>query len=320
MPLGVLFALMAYGIYACGDAVIKGFSGQIGVFEIAFFTAAFSAVPMIFCKRREERWSDAFRMVHPWLSQLRAVCGVSCAMLGIYAFTTIPLAEAYAIAFLAPVFVTVISVLVLRETVSLQRWILLLATFAGVLIVVRPGFRELQLGHLSMLGAALLSSVNTILLRKIAPHETRMGLFSVLLIYTLGFNGIMMLGGFTMPDLTQFALLAAAGVSGGIGQLLFISATRLVPASQVAPAHYSQILWAVIFGATFFNEVPDSVAVVGLVLVVCAGLANVVSDETRKRTISRIGLLRGRQAARVVAPVPANDTASPTPQTGTRAA
>jgi drug/metabolite transporter (DMT)-like permease len=306
MPVGVLLAFAAYAIYSCGDAIIKGFGGHLTVFEIGFFTACFSLLPAMVTKGRDESWRRTFQLNRPWLVHLRSACGVGSSILVIYGFTTIPLAEVYSIAFLAPVFITIISVLVLKEQVSAQRWLLLFATFAGVLIVVRPGFRELHLGHLAVLVAAVFSSINTTILRRVSPHEKRLNLFGVLTTYTIGVNAVLMLPDFHLPTLEQLVFVFVAGCTGGIGQLLFIAATKRIPASQMAPVQYSQIIWAMIFGAAFYSEVPDLVALLGMAVVVGAGVLNVVPDEARWRAIRRFAVLRERPAS-VTAAAAAND-------------
>jgi drug/metabolite transporter (DMT)-like permease len=93
---------------------------------------------------------------------------------------------------------------------------------------------------------------------------------------------------FTLPSLEEFGLLIAIGGLGGTGNVLFINATRLAPISQIAPAQYSQIAWAIIFGAVFFHEYPDLIAYLGLAVVVTFGILNIISDETRIRIFSRL--------------------------------
>jgi drug/metabolite transporter (DMT)-like permease len=222
--------------------------------------------------------------------QLRSVTGVIGNLCIIYAFTHIPLAEAYSIAFLAPIFVVALSVYFLAEKVSWHRWFFLAMTFAGVLLVVRPGFRELQPGHLAAIVAALMGGISTTTLRKVAPVEKRVSLLGWPLGYIVLVNGILMLPTFHWPTWEEFALLLAIGALGGTGNILFIAATRRAPVSQIAPAQYSQIAWAVVFGAIFFHEFPDTVAYCGLVVVAFGGILNVMSDETRIRIFSRLSV------------------------------
>ena len=288
MPTGVIFALSAYLLYSCCDAIIKGFGSDLAVFEIAFWTALFSFLPAIFTKPEGEHWREGLRMRHPFLVNLRAVTGLLGNMCIIYAFVHIPLAEAYSIAFLAPIFIVFLSSHFLKEQVTWQRWLFLAASFAGVLLVVRPGFRELSLGHLAALAAAFFGAITTTVLRKVAPVEKRVSLIGIPLGYVVVANGLLMLPGFQWPTWQEFLLLLTIGGLGGTGNLLFIAATRRVPASQIAPGQYSQIAWAIIFGAIFYHEYPDMVAWCGLAVVAIGGILNVMSDETRIRIFSRL--------------------------------
>lgn len=305
MPSGVIFSLFAYGLYSCCDAIIKGFGTSLSVFEIAFFTTLFSLIPAIFTKPKGEHWRSMWRMKHPWLVQLRALTGVLGNLSVIYAFTHIPLAEVYSLAFLAPVFIVILSVLVLKETVRGPRWIFLAASFLGVLLVVRPGFRELQLGHLLAISAALFGSITTLVLRSVANEEKRVSLIGVASAYILLVNGVLMIPGFQMPTPEEFGLLLAIGGLGGTGHILFIAATRRAEASQVAPAQYSQIVWAIILGAAFYREYPDAIAYVGLAVVAAAGVLNVLYGHARIRVISRFGIGR--------VPIGANGKTAPPP-------
>ncbi|MDB5540481.1 MAG: EamA/RhaT family transporter [Devosia sp.] len=290
MPAGVAFSLVAYLLYSCCDAIIKGFGLSLSVFEIAFWTALFSFLPAIFTKPKGEHWRHFHNMRHPWLVHLRSLTGVIGNLCIIYAFTHIPLAETYSIAFLAPIFVVALSKTILREHVTWQRWFFLGASFCGVLLVVRPGFRELQLGHLLALGAALMGAITTTTLRKVAPVEKRVSLLGLPLGYIVIVNGLLMIPTFTMPTLHEFALLLTIGALGGTGNIVFIAATRRSPVSQIAPAQYSQIAWAIVFGAIFFHEFPDTIAWCGLVVVAFGGILNVMSDETRIRIFSRLSV------------------------------
>jgi drug/metabolite transporter (DMT)-like permease len=110
-----------------------------------------------------------------------------------------------------------------------------------------------------------------------------------------------MLPHFTMPNIYQFGMLASIGLCGGTGHLFFIAATRSAPASQVAPAQYSQIIWAIGLGALFYKEFPDHIAIIGLVVVVLAGIMNVISDEMRGKLFRRLALLRGPVAIKAEA-------------------
>lgn len=312
MQIGVAFAAIAFALYSCCDALIKSLgSSGLGVNEIAFFATLFSVVPGILSKPRRETWRGVVQLQHPWLLHLRAVFGIIGFMCGIYAFSTIPLAEAYSIIFLAPVFVVVLSIPLLGETVSARRWVFLAASFAGVLLVVRPGFRDLQLGHLAALAAAFCGAGTGLVMRRIAGREQRITIVLVTAFYIMLANGtLMLMHGLVTPSPEQWMRLAAIGAFMGIGHLLFITANKRAPASHVAPMQYSQIVWAILLGASFFGEFPDALAVAGLAVIVMSGLLNLLPA---KRLVSRFGRdiqpvpLRVTESSRLDVPPAAND-------------
>ena len=289
MPPGVLFAFSAYALYSCCDAIIKGLGHGLSVYEIAFFTTLFSLVPVFLTTPKNENWLQFWRLKNPWLVHIRGVSGVIGNACIIYAFVTIPLAEAYSIAFLAPIFIVLISVTILKETVSLQRWLILAASFIGVLVVVRPGFRELHPGHIAALIAAFAGAVTTTVLRRVAKEETRVSLIGMASLYILVVNGTLMIVTRQVhwPTWTELGWLLVIGALGGTGNMLFIAATRAVQASQIAPLQYSQIFWAILFGAVFYHEYPDAIGVAGLVVIVVAGVLNVLSGDAKLRIFSR---------------------------------
>lgn len=294
MSIGVLLGFIAYGSFAFGDALIKSFGSSLSVFEIAFFVTLFSFVPALVVKPRGERWREAWRLRHPVLTQIRGVLGICSMVLVTVAFTTIPLAETYALVFLTPILVTILSVVVLRETMTPMRWVLLAIGFAGVMLVVRPGFRALEIGHFAAIGAAIAASFSAIILKQISASERRVSLLGVLLVYAMVFNGIAMIPSFQMPTLYQFGIFLLIGIFGGTGQLVMIAATRRAAANQIAPTQYSQIFWAILLGGIFYSEYPDTVAVVGLLIVVAAGIGTPGVEAARSILGARLARF-GRQ-------------------------
>ncbi|MDG4905599.1 DMT family transporter [Mesorhizobium sp. WSM4898] len=286
MPNGILLALVAYASYSWSDAVIKSLGGQFTVFEIGFFVTLFAGCFLFFTRPADERWRDFWRTSRPWAVQARAWAGIASGVLSVYAFTTIPLAEVYALIFLAPLFVTILSTLILKEKVGPWRWLAVVAGFAGVMLVVRPGFRELHLGHLAAFAIAFLAATSVILMRSLAQQEKRTTMLGVLVGYGLLFNGLGVAAtSFTLPDGNQLIWLVMAGAFTAGGQLLQLLAAKYAPANRIAPTHYSQIVWAVVLGSLFFRENPDLLTLAGLAVLGASGLLTMVREEVRLGTV-----------------------------------
>ena len=283
---GILLALVAYAVYSWGDAAIKALGGGLSVFEIGFYMTLVSAVCIALTTPKDEKLLHFWRMNRPWAVQARALSGTAASVLSVIAFTTIPLAEVYALIFLAPLFVTLMSMFLLKEQVGPWRWFAIIAGFAGVLLVVRPGFRELEVGHIAAVVVALLAAFSVILMRSLSSRETRTTMLGFLMLYIIGFNGVAMLvTGARTPTLQEAAILLVAGIFAATGNILLLRATRFAPANQLASTHYSQIVWSVVLGALFFQEEPDLLAILGLAIIGSSGLLTVARERIRLGTV-----------------------------------
>jgi drug/metabolite transporter (DMT)-like permease len=278
---GILVGFLSYGVFACGDAAVKALGGRMTVFEIGFFTTIFAFVALPFARHPSERWRDILRMNRPGLVMVRVISGMAAGVLSVYSFTRLPLAEVYSLIFLAPLFVTMLSIPFLGETVGWRRSLAILIGFGGVLLVVRPGFRELHLAHLAAVGIALCGAATVLALRALGATEKRITLMGAVFFGQLGLNGALMLTDFNVPAPRDLTLIVAAGLCAGLGQMLLMAATRAAPASRIAPAQYSQIAWAVGLGAWFFGEIPDLTAIAGIALVTFAGLFTFAREKQR---------------------------------------
>jgi S-adenosylmethionine uptake transporter len=281
MVKGILLGLLAYAVFSCGDAIIRSLGGRLPVFEIGFFVTLFACLTVPFVRPPSERWRDIFRMHRPWLVVLRAIAGAGGGVLAVYAFTTLPLAEVYSMVFVAPLFVTLLSIPFLGERIGWRRALAVGMGFIGVLLVVRPGFRELSLGHLAALGVSLSAATTVVVLRALGPTEKRITLMGVVILAALALNFALMLFDYRHPAPVDLVKMAAAGLTGGFGHLLLMAALRAAPANRVAPAQYSQMIWAMGLGALFFGEFPDATALSGIGLIVFSGLFTFLREEQK---------------------------------------
>jgi S-adenosylmethionine uptake transporter len=201
------------------------------------------------------------------------------------------MAEAFALIFLLPIFVTILSVLVLGEQVGWRRWSAVVAGFIGVLVVLRPGFRVLGIGHLAAIICGLSGAISMIALRMAGPHEKRVTLYGAGMIGSLLFAGLLMLADFSWPDLTQWLLLLGYGLLAALASVLLMLATQRAPANHVAPTQYSQMLWAVLLGYVLFHDRLDWPMAIGIAIILGAGLFTFVREDKVTRWWKRMRMI-----------------------------
>ncbi|EKE43333.1 integral membrane protein, putative [Oceaniovalibus guishaninsula JLT2003] len=285
LPKGPAYALGAFAVLATHDAIIKILGAVYAPFQIIFFSVVFG-FPLATLMLMRDPTSGHLRPIHPWWVALRTAAGVMTGAAAFYAFSTIPLAQAYALLFAAPLLVTVLSIPILGESVGRHRWAAVVIGAAGVLIVLRPfGGTHLETGHAAALLAAFGGAVGSVIVRKIGKEERGV----VLMLYPMVANFAVMaciLPFVYVPmPLTDLALVGVIAVLAFVGGLMIIAAYRSGDATVVAPMQYSQIIWAAIFGTLFFNEIPDALTWIGAAVIILSGLYVVVRE-------SRLGVSR----------------------------
>lgn len=278
---GVLVAFASYAVFAFSDASIKILHGVLPSYQVAFIGALFGFAAVPFLKRREDGWIDMVKTSNRPLWLLRFLCGATGAICSVVAFTELPMAEAFALLFLLPSFVTILSVVFLKEDVRWQRWTAVILGFVGVLIVLRPGFRELSIGHLCAAIGGLAGAISIVINRALGSKEKRISLYGAALFGTLIVSGFLMLSEVTAPTVTQWIFLASYGLLGAFGNVLLMNAARMAPANLVAPPQYSQMIWAIGFGYLLFNDSIDMPMAFGIVLIIFSGLLTLARERKR---------------------------------------
>lgn len=276
---GALLALAAFGIYATHDVVIKVLGADYSAFQIMFFSGLLG-LPLVTIMLMSDRTDGNLIARHPWWSLLRALTTVTTGAAAFYAFSVLPLAQTYAIFFAMPLLITLLSIPMLGEHVGIRRGMAVLVGLIGVMIVLRPGQAELQLGHMVGLCAAFSGALNSVIVRKIGTAERA----AVLMLYPM--IATFFLTGATMPfvyhpmPIEHLALMGVIAGLGFVAAMLTIAAYRTAPAVIVAPMQYSQIVWAAVYGTLFFDESIDRWTMIGTAVIIASGVYIVLREGT----------------------------------------
>ncbi|GGO94597.1 DMT family transporter [Stakelama pacifica] len=276
-----LFAILCLASMAALIKLVEASGANL--IETLFFRQT-CAVPLVLAVMAAGPGLGAIRTKRPGAHALRTGIGLMGMFANFGAIMLLPLAEAQTLAFTAPIFATILGALVLREPTGWHRWGAVLAGFAGVLIVARPGSGHIPLvGALVGLAAAFFVALIAILLRQIGRTEgatTTVFWFSTLSVPPLG---LAYLWNYQPHDPLTWAMLIAIGLIGGAGQLALTAALRLAPVSVVVPMDYSGLIWATLYGYMLFGMWPTQATWLGAPIIIASGLYIVAREQRLKR-------------------------------------
>jgi drug/metabolite transporter (DMT)-like permease len=204
---------------------------------------------------------------------VRSISGVASLALLYYAITRIPIADATAIAYAAPIFITLLSIFLLGEVIGPRRWIAVILGFVGVLLIARPQAQSWDIGVLAALGSAFGGAIVAIWLRKLSSSEKSVAIG----IYYNGLGSLFCLGwvllaGWLEPRGGDISLLVGFGLGCGLQQWLLTVSFRYAQASLLAPFEYLAMVFAAIVGFVFWGEIPTLTTWLGAATIAASGL------------------------------------------------
>ncbi|MEL6921266.1 MAG: DMT family transporter, partial [Pseudomonadota bacterium] len=291
-----------FALFSSHDAIVKHLGASYSVFQILFVAGLFAFIPVTIMMAADHRL-DNFRPHHPWLLAGRATASLVAMSSAFYAFSVLPLAEVYALIFSTPLLITLLAVPLLGETIRLRRGLAVLVGLVGVIIVVRPGSSAFDWGHASALLAAVAGALSAITVRKLGRSERATVIILFPMYVSIVAMALVQPFVFKPLSLVDMALMGLVGLLAVFAQVCIIGAYRRAPAAVIAPVQYSQMLWAVLFGLLFFNEVPDLWVGVGSTVIIASGLY-IVAREAKPDVSETTPLLRNPNIRPDTGPTP----------------
>lgn len=269
--LGLASVIVAIFCFSLMDAVAKWLGHDYAAIQIAFFRNLFGLIPVAIITWQAGGWRNL--RTHRIGAQVLRAALLWIALLTFFiAIRTLALAEAVAIAFAAPLFVTALSVPMLGEHVGLRRWSACVVGFLGVLVMLRPGAGAFQPEAVLVLISALGYALAMLLTRRIVRTETTAALVFYGTLVGLLANACLLPFFWSPPAAGDLPLFVALGLLGGTGAFLMVQAYRHAQAAVVAPFDYTALIWAALFGWIVWREVPDGPVWLGAAIVVASGL------------------------------------------------
>jgi drug/metabolite transporter (DMT)-like permease len=273
---GMAFMVAATLAATVTGIVVRLLASDMHPFEIAFFGSLF-AIPL-FVPFFIKGVAAVPRTRSLGLLGVRSLLYVVDILLLFTAFSLAPLAKVVAIDFSAPLFATLLAVLVLGEAPRASRVGALAVGFAGTLVVVRPGFGGLDLGTVAALVAALSAGVGIIVIKVLARSETS----PTIALYTFLIGTPLLLLAalpfWKAPDGRELALLGVLGAFSGLIHLFNAEAFRSADLTAVLPLNFLRLIWMSVAAYAAFAEVPSAWTWLGGAMIFGAAMANALAE------------------------------------------
>jgi drug/metabolite transporter (DMT)-like permease len=267
-------ALLCFALYDAFAKQMVGTYSPVAVNLGRYIAVGALALAWLLHSGERRPW----RAPHQRLLLLRALALAVTATCFMTALVSMPLAEATAIYFTAPLVMVALSPWLLGEAVAPRQWLAVAAGLVGMLLIVRPGGTLPLVGTLLMVVAALSYALFQLLTRKLSgrvPPATQYAYMAVVcLVLTQAVSQVPAMpgAGGAWPTPAQMALLVAGGLVSGVAQWLLLAAFRRVPLATLAPLNYLQLLLAVLISSFWFQRPPDGPALAGMGLIATAGV------------------------------------------------
>ena len=268
--LGFLYMFISICAFSVMDLIVK-WSENYPVGEVLFFRGLFGMITIFFLIPRE-KYFNFYKTNRPMLHFKRCIAGLIAIVAIFIALRNLPLATVVSISFAAPIFTTILSIFFLSEKVGLYRWLAVIVGFIGILIISQPGFTSFNIYYIYPIIFCLGLSYVAIAIKKLSSTEPvwLIGFyfsFSIMIISFFTFHQ-----GWIIPNLLDLFLLSMVGILGGLANLWLTQSYKYSDVSLVTPIKYLALVFAILFGYIFWEEIPTIKTLIGAFLVIMSSV------------------------------------------------
>jgi S-adenosylmethionine uptake transporter len=287
----MMLAAFGFSLFTVGDTFLKFMadSGYTAV-QTAFWVSLVGLIGYLSIAPELGGLKQTIKTTKLRLHILRGLLSVCVFFMVINGFQKLGLALTYTLLFVGPFFATVLSAVILKDKVGRHRWTSIILGFIGILVVLRPGTGPIELAALGMIFAAFCHACSSIIIRKIGNEEPIIAFALYNTVISLIVFGILNLiqDGFeripTISELTYFISVVFFHIGGTFAVTRAFSEGET---ALVAPFHYIQLLWGVVFGYIFFETSIDQWTAIGAGIIVSSGIYMIWREKVRNAELNR---------------------------------
>ena len=269
--LGIVLMMIGLALFAGGEAIVKTLAAKYDITQVGWARYVFHALVTFVLFFR----SGIFRLAkttRPWLHISRSALMLFATCLFFFALRYLPLADAVAILFIAPIMITAFSIPILKEQVGWRRWAAIFVGFIGAMIIIRPGGVATHWAALLPFGSAIAYAIYQILTRIASRTDSTQTSLFWTSVFGVSVTSFFVPFVWITPTPIEWMLMMGLGGMYGVGHYLLIRGLEIAPASRMSPFLYTQIIWATLFGFIFFGQLPDMMTIGGTAVVIVSGL------------------------------------------------
>ncbi len=281
----ILLALVASFCAVLMSVFLKLAQNDTNVFTVGFLRFFFGfliIIPFILKSKFDIYKTNNFKF-----HLIRSIINVPMMFFGFAALMYIPLEQIKAIGFLSPILVVILSVIILKERIYIIRILALVIGFVGVILIIRPGIIEINVGAYMVLLSALLWSTVIIITKFMSKEDSPMTILTYQYTFVSIFTFPLALLFWINPTLNSFYYIIFAAITGTVLHLCINHSYRLADLSVIQPVWFTQLLFASIFGFTIFEEIPDGWTWAGGILVFTSVLIITYRENYLKKDIAK---------------------------------
>jgi drug/metabolite transporter (DMT)-like permease len=279
---GALFMSLSMAGFTFNDSIVKLLTGDISVAQVMFLRGVIATFLIYLLARHRKALRPLHMLLDPWIV-LRIIGEVGGTLTFLIGLSHIPLANASALLQALPLAVTMGAALFLSEPVGWRRWGAILAGFAGVMIIVRPGLEGFSPYSLMIVGTVVFAASRDIATRKVNAAIPSLFLSTVTAaaVAIAGLVLIWPMGGWKPVSATDLGLISLAACLLLVGYQFIIMSMREGEISFIAPFRYTSFIWALLLGMVVFGEYPDIFMITGGSIVIGSGLYTLYRERIR---------------------------------------
>lgn len=303
--LGIFLKILGIALYPLSDAFVKHFMEIYSVPQATFLRALARMMPLLMLVFFQGGFKHVFNPRQSQLHIVRLMINIASTFCFMYAFSSASLTTVYTFGYTTPIFMLILSALILKESIKFQKWIAIGVGLITVILGMRPGSGVFEIAALLVLSASFLAALNKVLMRRLASteHSLAIAIYPNIFIMLIISPCLFFAGHWQPLPWSHWGIFALIGAITAIGQYAIAQALRFAQASVLAPADYTSFFWVVVIDLLWWGKSPDKYTLISAGVIMISSfflLYRTKRDEPKKINFSLVKINKSYKKYKIV--------------------